>query len=156
LEKNKVNNLTILLAFSVENKYLQFYKYLSLIVRSYSQVRQSMHLQRFSWRFFVATKLYVGNLPFNATEDEVKEYFSTIGEVQSVKIISDRDTGRSRGFCFVEMQNADAAITELNGKEMNGRKITVSEAREREQRGGGGGGGYGGGDFKKRFNEPRG
>lgn len=104
----------------------------------------------------MATKLYVGNLPFNATEDEVKEYFSTIGEVQSVKIISDRDTGRSRGFCFVEMQNADAAITELNGKEMNGRKITVSEAREREQRGGGGGGGYGGGDFKKRFNEPRG
>jgi cold-inducible RNA-binding protein len=116
------------------------------------------HLQRFSWRFFVATKLYVGNLPFNVTEEEVKEYFSTVGEVQSVKIISDRDTGRSRGFCFVEMQNADAAITDLNGKEMNGRKITVSEAREREQRSGGSGGfqgGGGGGGFKKRFNGPR-
>ncbi len=120
-----------------------------------------MHLQRFSWRFFVASKLYVGNLPFNATEEGVKEYFSTIGEVTSVKIITDRDTGRSRGFCFVEMQNADAAIAELNGKEMEGRKITVSEAREREQRGGGGGGGGGyhdhgggggGGGFKKRFN----
>ena len=108
---------------------------------------------------FVASKLYVGNLPFNATEEGVKELFSTIGEVTSVKIITDRDTGRSRGFCFVEMQNADAAITELNGKELNGRKITVSEAREREQRGGGGGGGYrgggGGGGFKKRFNNPQ-
>lgn len=117
-----------------------------------------MLLQRFSWRFFVASKLYVGNLPFNATEEEVKELFSTTGEVTSVKIITDRDTGRSRGFCFVEMQNADAAITELNGKELNGRKITVSEAREREQRGGGGGGdfhggnGGGGGGFKRRFN----
>lgn len=114
----------------------------------------------------MATKLYVGNLPFSATEEEVKEYFSAVGEVLSVKIISDRDTGRSRGFCFVEMQNADAALAELNGKEMNGRKITVSEAREREQRSGGGGGGFrggqggggqgaGGGGFKKRFNGPR-
>jgi RNA recognition motif-containing protein len=112
---------------------------------------------------FVASKLYVGNLPFNATEEEVKEFFSSAGEVTSVKIITDRDTGRSRGFCFVEMQNADAALADLNGKEMNGRKLTVSEAREREQRsgGGGGGGGFrggngggggGGGGFKKRFN----
>lgn len=104
----------------------------------------------------MASKLYVGNLPFNATEEEVTEYFSAVGEVQSVKIISDRETGRSRGFCFVEMQNADAAIAELNGKEMNGRKITVSEAREREQRGGGGGGGGGfhggnGGGFQNRY-----
>ena len=121
-----------------------------------------MHLQRFSWRFFVASKLYVGNLPFSATEEGVNEFFSTVGEVTSVKIITDRDTGRSRGFCFVEMQNADAAIAELNGKEMDGRKITVSEAREREQRGGGGGyggggGGYGGGGggFKRRSNGPR-
>ena len=92
----------------------------------------------------MASKLYVGNIAFNATEEEIKAFFSPIGEVNSVKIITDRDTGRSRGFCFVEMQNADAAIAELNGKEMNGRKITVSEAREREQRGGG--------NFKRRFN----
>jgi cold-inducible RNA-binding protein len=106
---------------------------------------------------FVASKLYVGNLPFSATEETVNEYFSAVGEVQSVKIITDRDTGRSRGFCFVEMENADTAIAELNGKEMDGRKITVSEAREREQRGGGGGGGYrggnggGGGGFRNRY-----
>jgi len=119
-----------------------------------------MHLQRFSWRFFVASKLYVGNLPFSATEEELKECFSACGEVQSVKIITDRETGRSRGFCFVEMDNAEAAIAELNGKEMDGRRITVSEAREREPRGGGGGGGFrggnggggGGGGYKKRFN----
>lgn len=97
----------------------------------------------------MASKLYVGNLPFSATEEELKTYFSEVGEVQSVKIITDRDTGRSRGFCFVEMENADAAIAELNGKEMDGRKITVSEAREREQRGGGGGG------FRPRSNGPR-
>ncbi len=82
----------------------------------------------------MVSKLYVGNIDFNATEEEVKEFFSTVGEVQSVKIITDRDTGRSRGFCFVEMQNADTAISELNGKELNGRKITVSEARDRERR----------------------
>lgn len=93
----------------------------------------------------MASKLYVGNIAFNATEEEIKAFFSPIGEVTSVKIITDRDTGRSRGFCFVEMQNADAAIAELNGKELNGRKITVSEAREREQRSGG--------NFKKRYRQ---
>lgn len=96
----------------------------------------------------MASKLYVGNLPFSATEDGVREFFSSVGEVQSVKIITDRDTGRSRGFCFVEMQNADAAIAELNGKEMDGRKLTINEAREREQRGGGN---RGGGGFKRRY-----
>lgn len=98
----------------------------------------------------VASKLYVGNLPFSATEESVREFFSPVGEVESVKIITDRDTGRSRGFCFVEMQNADAAITELNGKEMDGRKLTVSEAREREHRGGGGYRGGGGRNFNSR------
>ena len=92
----------------------------------------------------MAKKLYVGNLPFNATEEQVKEQFGKYGEVLSVKIITDRETGRSRGFCFVEMENADAAMAELNGKDLGGRKINVSEAREREQRGGGGGGGFGG------------
>ena len=97
----------------------------------------------------MASKLYVGNLPFSATEDEIRDFFSTVGDVQSVKIITDRDTGRSRGFCFVEMDNADSAITDLNGQELSGRKLTVSEARERERRSnnghrGGGGGRRGG------------
>lgn len=111
----------------------------------------------------MARKLYIGNLPFSATEDEIREYFAQVGEVHSVKIITDRETQKSRGFCFVEMENADTAITELNGKELSGRKITVSEAREREQRSGGGGGGFHGGSGggnrdrggfrKKRFND---
>ena len=93
----------------------------------------------------MAKKLYVGNLPFSTTEEQVKEYFAQFGEVLSVKIISDRATGRSRGFCFVEMENADAAIAGLNGKEFGGRALTVNEAREREdrKRGGGGRGGFG-------------
>ena len=82
----------------------------------------------------MAKKLYVGNLPFSSTEDQVKEYFAQFGEVLSVKIITDRATGRSRGFCFVEMENADAAMNELNGKEFAGRKLMINEAREREQR----------------------
>ncbi len=101
----------------------------------------------------MATKLYVGNLPFNATEEQVSELFSQVGEVSSVKIITDRETGKSRGFCFVEMENGEAAISELNGRELGGRKITVSEAREREQRSGGPR--NNGGGFKKRFGGPR-
>jgi RNA recognition motif-containing protein len=98
----------------------------------------------------VSKKLYVGNLSFNSTEEEIKTAFGQFGEVTSVTIIKDRDTGRSRGFGFVEMENADAAIAGLNGKDMGGRTLTVNEAREREdrKRGGGGGdrGGFGGGD----------
>ena len=88
----------------------------------------------------MAKKLYVGNLPFSSTEDQVKEYFAQFGDVLSVKIITDRATGRSRGFCFVEMENADAAMTELNGKDFAGRKLMINEAREREQRPAHGGG----------------
>ena len=93
-------------------------------------------------------KLYVGNLSFTSSEEEIKTMFSQFGEVTSVTIIKDRDTGRSRGFGFVEMENADAAIAQLNGKEFGGRALTVNEAREREdrKRGGGGRGGFGGGD----------
>jgi RNA recognition motif-containing protein len=87
----------------------------------------------------VAKKLYVGNLPFSATEEQVKEFFGSFGEILSVKIITDRATGRSRGFCFVEMENADAAMAELNGKEFGGRKLMINEAREREERRPGGG-----------------
>ncbi|MDG5813830.1 RNA-binding protein [Chitinispirillales bacterium ANBcel5] len=90
-------------------------------------------------------KLYVGNLPFSADEQQVSELFNQYGEVQSVKIISDRETGRSRGFCFVEMENAESAMAELNGKELNGRSLTVSEARTREGGNSGGGRRFGGG-----------
>ena len=88
-------------------------------------------------------KLYVGNLPFTATEEDLRNAFSPFGEVTSVSIITDRETGRPRGFAFVEMENADAAIAELNGKDLGGRTLTVNEARERTSGGGGGGGGGG-------------
>ena len=92
----------------------------------------------------MAQKLYVGNLSFNATEDEVRDLFSQYGEVHSVALISDRETGRPRGFGFVEMDNAEAAIEALNGRDFGGRALNVNIARERSG-GGGGGGGRGGG-----------
>lgn len=86
-------------------------------------------------------RIYVGNLSWNTSEDELRDFFSPFGAVVSVSIISDRDTGRSRGFGFVEMEDADAdrAIQEANGKELGGRSLRIDEAQER-QRGGGGGG----------------
>jgi|SRR5271155_1036323 len=99
----------------------------------------------------MATKLFVGNLPFSATENDLQDYFATAGTVIAVNIMQDRATGRSRGFAFVEMgsqSEADAAITQFHGKEFQGRALTVNEARPREERpagGGGGGGGYRGG-----------
>src|SRR5215475_1305541 len=92
------------------------------------------------------TKIYVGNLPFSATEAEVRDLFSQYGAVESVSLITDRDTGRPRGFGFVEMSRADAsrAIQNLNGKELGGRPLRVNEAQERGS-GGGGGGPRGGG-----------
>lgn len=94
------------------------------------------------------TKIYVGNLPFTANEGEVRQMFEQHGTVSSVALINDRETGRPRGFGFVEMPNADAAraIQALNGKDMGGRPLRVNEAQERE-RGGGGGGGGGRGRF---------
>lgn len=102
---------------------------------------------------FMAKKLYVGGLSYNTTEQGLRDLFARTGEVESVKIITDRDTGRSKGFAFVEMKSdsdAEAAIQQLNGKEFDGRRLAVNEARPqapRESRGGGGGGGggYGGG-----------
>ena len=92
-------------------------------------------------------KLYVGNLSFQTTEGDLDELFAQAGEVESVRIITDRDTGRSRGFGFVEMNedNAEKAIAQFNGTELDGRALTVNEARPQVKREGGGGGGGGGG-----------
>ena len=108
----------------------------------------------------MAAKLYVGNLAYGVTDSDLEAMFAPHGTVQSAQIIMDRDTGRSKGFGFVEMgsaQEAQTAITALNGKEVDGRKLTVNEARPREERrpggggggGGGGRGGYGGGGGKR-------
>ncbi len=91
------------------------------------------------------TKLYVGNLPFTATEDAVRALFAPHGNVEKISLITDRDTGRARGFGFVEMSNADAsrAMQALNGTDFDGRTLKINEAQERERSGGGGGGGGG-------------
>lgn len=88
-------------------------------------------------------KLYVGNLSYNTSEDELRDLFGAYGQPDSVKIIMDRDTGRSKGFGFVEFANdqeAKTAMSALNGKEVGGRALTVNEARPREEGGGGRGG----------------
>jgi RNA recognition motif-containing protein len=89
-------------------------------------------------------KLYVGNLSFNTTEDELRDLFGQHGQVASVSLVTDRETGQPRGFGFVEMESgAEAAISALDGKQVGGRTIKVNEARPRENRPGGGGGGGG-------------
>jgi RNA recognition motif-containing protein len=96
-------------------------------------------------------KLYVGNLAFQTSSSDLEEMFGQVGTVQSATVVEDRETGRSRGFGFVEMSSKEEgqnAITEFNGKEVNGRNLNVNEAKPREERGGGGGGsrgGFGGG-----------
>jgi len=100
--------------------------------------------------------IYVGNLPFGITEAELREAFEAYGTVDTVNVITDRETGRSRGFGFVEMPaqaEAEAAIKELNGKELSGRPLTVNVARPRSDRGdrGGRGGGGGGGGRGPRY-----
>jgi RNA recognition motif-containing protein len=92
-------------------------------------------------------KLYVGNLSYTVSSSDLEKLCSVFGTVSSAQVIEDRDTGRSKGFGFVEMgtdQEAQAAIQGLNGKEQDGRPLTVNEAKPREERGGGGGGGRGG------------
>ncbi len=101
----------------------------------------------------MAKNLYVGNLPFSTTSEDLEQLFGQHGQVTRAQVMSDRETGRSRGFGFVEMgDGADAAIQALNGNQFQGRALTVNEARPREERprsggggGGGGRGGYGGG-----------
>jgi RNA recognition motif-containing protein len=98
----------------------------------------------------MSTKLYVGNLSFRVSSDDLFEHFSQAGQVESANVVQDRETGRSRGFGFVEMASEDeatSAIAQFNGTEYDGRNMVVNEARPRENGGGGGGGrgGYGGG-----------
>jgi RNA recognition motif-containing protein len=107
----------------------------------------------------MSQKLYVGNLPFTATEEEIRALFAKHGTVLSVKLISDRDTGRPRGFGFVEMEDATAAMSALDGYDFGGRALRVNEAQERQERrpggdrdrssGGGRGGGGGGGGWRR-------
>ena len=94
----------------------------------------------------MSKRIYVGNLPHQVTSDDLGDLFGQVGEVESATIITDRVTGQSKGFGFVEMSNEDAekAIGQLNGIELNGRPLTVNEARPRQDRGSGGRGGYGG------------
>lgn len=109
----------------------------------------------------MATKIYVGNLSYDTTEDQIRELFTAIGEVESVSLIIDRHSGRSKGFAFVEMpkeEEAKTAISQLNGQQIDGRTMSVSEARPREDRrpSGGGygrGGGYGGGGGRGGFGQ---
>ena len=99
-------------------------------------------------------KLYVGNLTYGVTDGDLQTMFAAHGTVQSAQVIMDRDTGRSKGFGFVEMgsdQEAQAAIAAMNGKEIDGRALTVNEARPKAEGGGGGRGGYGGGRGGRRY-----
>jgi cold-inducible RNA-binding protein len=101
----------------------------------------------------VGTRLYVGNLSYNITNQSLESLFTEFGRVQSAQVVMDRDTGRSKGFGFVEMSDngqAQAAIAGLNQKEVDGRALTVNEARPREERSGGGRG-YGGGGGGRRY-----
>src|SRR5215211_5965806 len=101
----------------------------------------------------MATKLYVGNLSFKTTSDDLRDHFAQAGTVESASVIEDRETGRSRGFGFVEMataEDAQAAIEQFNGKDLNGRNLTVNEAKPKTDRGPGGGYGGGGGRDRDR------
>jgi RNA recognition motif-containing protein len=101
----------------------------------------------------MGNKLYVGNLPFSATDDSLREIFAQAGQVESARIITDRDSGRSKGFGFVEMstqQEASEAINKFNGTQLDGRSLTVNEARPMAPRDGGGSG-HGGGGGRQRW-----
>ena len=105
----------------------------------------------------MSKKIYVGNLSFHATEDQVRDLFSEYGAIESLAMINDRDTGRFRGFAFVEMEDsaASAAIAALNGKDVDGRELAVNEARPREERPAGGNSYRGGGNRRNDYGNNR-
>jgi RNA recognition motif-containing protein len=121
------------------------------LFRDFGHVAQFLRGGSLAFGGNVGKKLYVGNLPYSATEQVLVDTFAECGTVESAKIIMDRDSGRSKGFAFVEMstdQEAQNAISKFNGADWEGRAMTVNEAKPmapRENRGGGGGGGFGGG-----------
>jgi cold-inducible RNA-binding protein len=103
----------------------------------------------------MSMKLYVGNLSFQTSSEDLQQLFAQAGTVESASIVEDRETGRSRGFGFVEMstkEEGEAAVAQFNGKEVNGRNLNVNEAKPRENRAGGGRGGFGGGRSGGGFN----
>jgi RNA recognition motif-containing protein len=102
----------------------------------------------------MGSKLYVGGLPYSTTESQLTTIFAAHGTVESARVIADKFTGQSRGFGFVEMatsEEAQAAISALNGSQMDGRSLTVNEAKPMEPRSGGGGGRFGGGNNRNRY-----
>ena len=108
-------------------------------------IRSFFHSQKGERYISMSTKLYVGNLAFQTTSEELQQLFGQAGTVESASVVEDRDTGRSRGFAFVEMSTqaeAASAIEQFNGKEIGGRYLKVNEAKPREDRGGGGGRGF--------------
>src|SRR5262245_43288058 len=107
----------------------------------------------------MSMKLYVGNLAFSTSSQDLQDLFAQAGNVESASVVEDRETGRSRGFGFVEMstkEEGDAAISQFNGKEVGGRALTVNEAKPREPRSGGGGRGFGGGGGRGGYGGGRG
>ncbi len=124
-------------------------------LETFEQFRSCSRPAALAWRY-MAKKIYVGNLPYSVTSERLTELFAQHGAVDSAKVVVDRDSGRSKGFGFVEMSSddqADAAIAALNGYQEEGRALTVAEARPQENsgggfRGGGGGGGGGRGGFR--------
>ena len=130
---------------SIRNRSFADYRYSEA-----SPIRSFFHSQNIRERYsYMSMKLYVGNLSFQTSSEELQQLFAQAGTVESASVVEDRDTGRSRGFGFVEMsskEEGEAAIAQFNGKEVNGRALNVNEAKPRENRGGGGGrGGFGGG-----------
>jgi RNA recognition motif-containing protein len=107
----------------------------------------------------MSKKLYVGNIPYETNENDLEQLFAEAGPVESVNVVRDRETGRARGFAFVEMatdEGAQAAVSQLHDRSFGGRRLTVNEARPQTPRAGGGGGGYGrGGNGGGRRSEPR-
>jgi hypothetical protein len=144
----KVRNIDVALSENLVGSQTLAAALLASSARSFPPFLEFKTMSHLKEEPHMGSKLYVGGLPYSATEQQLSDLFGAHGTVASVKIIADKFTGQSRGFGFVEMSSdaeAKAAITALNGSDMGGRSLTVNEAKPMEQRSGGGGGGFGGG-----------